>query len=117
MKAPAPKEAVVQRAIIDRLRMRGVLAVHVPNAGKRSAIGGRLLKGEGMRPGWPDLACYAPGGRHAMLEVKRPGYTASAVSAAQRDAHALLTQLGIPVAIVTSQDEAIAALQGFGWPV
>ena len=122
MKAPKPRRAVplesaVQRAIIDRLRMRGVLCVHVPNAGKRSVVAGRVLKADGMRPGWPDLACYGAGGRHALLEVKRPGYTASAVSDAQRDTHALLASLGVACAVVTSQDEAVEALRSFGWPL
>lgn len=112
-----PLESAVQRAIIDRLRFCGVLAIHVPNAGKRTAIGGRMLKAEGMRTGWPDLACYGKGGMHALLEVKRPGYSASAVSAAQRETHELLGTYGVPVAIVTSQDEAVAALRSFGWQV
>ncbi len=97
--------------------MRGVLTVHVPNAGKRTAIGGRMLKADGLRPGFPDLLCYMDGGRHALLEVKRPGYTASAVREDQHAMHDQLRAHGIPVAIVTSQDEALAALQGWGWPV
>jgi hypothetical protein len=31
--------------------------------------------------------------------------------------HDQLRALGIPVAIVTSQDEAVAALNSFGWPI
>lgn len=116
-RAAVPLESKVQRSIIDRLRFLGILAVHVPNAGKRSVVAGRVLKAEGLRAGWPDLACYGAGGRHALLEVKRPGYSASAVSDAQRDTHALLASLGVPCAIVTSQDEAVAALRGWGWPV
>lgn len=116
---PAPLEEAVQRAIIDRLRMRGVLAVHVPNGAalKGGAIAAKRLKGQGMRSGFPDLACYMAPGRHALLEVKRPGYTASAVREDQHAMHDQLRTLGIPVAIVTSQDEAVAVLQGLGWPV
>jgi len=114
--ALVPKEAQIQRAIIDRLRFLGVLAVHVANEGKRSERAGARLKGEGMRPGWPDLACYQDG-RHALLEVKRPGYRPSSVSDNQRACHALLDEHGFPVAIVTSQDEAVDALRMAGFRV
>lgn len=113
-KPPVPKEAQIQRAILDRLRLRGVLCVHVANEGQRSARTGARLKGEGMRSGWPDLACYQAG-RHALLEVKRPGYRPSAVSANQRECHALLEGQGFAVAIVTSQDEAVEALRMMGF--
>lgn len=113
-KIPAPLEAVVQRAILSRMQLLGVLAIHIPNAGKRSTGGGRRLKAEGMRTGAPDLVCIKDG-RTAWLEVKRPGYTASAVSDAQHEMHDLLRERGADVAIVTSQDEAVAALRSFGW--
>lgn len=113
-KPRAPLEAAVQRAIIDRLRLLGVLAIHVPNGGKRSMMAGRRLKSEGMRAGFPDLLCYKDG-RHALLEVKRPGYTPSAVSAEQHEMHDLLRERGASVAIVTSQDEAVMALRAEGW--
>jgi hypothetical protein len=111
-KAPrAAPEAAIQRAIIDRLRWHGVLVMHVPNAGKRSAIAGRRLKGEGMRPGWPDLACYQHG-RHALLEVKAPK---GRVSEAQRECHGELLRHAFPVAVVTSQDEAVEVLRARGF--
>ena len=111
-----PKEAQIQRAIIDRLRFLGVLAVHVANEGQRSAKAGKRLKGEGMRPGFPDLLCYQDG-RHALLEVKRPKYRPSSVSDNQHECHALLAEQGFAVAIVTSQDEAIDALRIAGFRV
>lgn len=114
-RGPIPTEAQVQRAIIDALRWRRVFCAHVPNAGLRSVVGGRRLKGEGLRKGFPDLVCYGADGRHALLEVKRPGYTASAVSDEQRNVHETLRGLGATVAIVTSADEAIAVLQAAGW--
>ena len=114
MKAPVPSEASIQIAIKARLMFHGCLVVHVPNAGKRSLVAGRRIKAEGMLPGFPDLLIYR-GGKHALLEVKRPGYTPSDVSPAQRDMHATLERLGFKVAIVTSQDEAVQALKDAGW--
>jgi hypothetical protein len=117
-KANRPSEAMVQRAIIDALRWRGVMAVHVPNgAHYASARTGQRMKGEGVLPGFPDLVCYGPQGRHALLEVKRPGYTDSDVSDNQRAAHRRLYELGHGLAIVTSVDEALAALRSWGWGV
>jgi hypothetical protein len=68
-----------------------------------------------MRAGFPDLACYGPNGRHALLEVKRPHYSPSDVSDDQLDVHARLRGLGATVAIVTSIDDAVAALRAAGW--
>lgn len=104
-------EALIQRAIIDRLRLLGVLAVHIPNEGKRTAATGRRLKGEGMRPGFPDLVCYQHG-RHALLEVKAPG---GRLSPSQRETHGELARHAFTVAVVTSQDEAVEALRERGF--
>lgn len=104
-------EAVIQRAIIDRLRWLGCLVVHVPNEGKRSARGGRFAKGIGMRPGFPDLLVYRAG-RHALLEVKAP---TGRLSPAQTETHGELHRQGIAVHVVRSQDEALAALRADGW--
>lgn len=105
-------EAALQRSIIDRLRWLGVLCHHSPNEGKRAAVTGRRLKGEGMRPGWPDLACYGTGGEHALLEVKAPK---GRLSPAQVECHATLRMHGAFVAVVTSQDEAVQALRDAGF--
>jgi len=125
-KRAAPKkrgspEAAIQRAIIDRLRFLGVLAVHIPNEGKRSETTGRRMKADGMRPGWPDLACYQDG-KHALLEVKRPGWDWAKPGTKtarrednQRACHAELERQGFPVAVVRSQEEAIAALRAQGF--
>ena len=110
-KRRAAPEAAIQRAIIDRLRWHGVMAIHVPNAGKRSAIAGRRVKAEGLRPGFPDLVALQ-GGRCAFLEVKAPK---GRLSPAQVECHAELERQGFSVAVVTSQDEAIAALRARGF--
>jgi hypothetical protein len=110
-KKRAAPEAAIQRAIIDRLQWLGVLCVHIPNAGKRSVVAGRRLKAEGMRPGWPDLACYQHG-KHALLEVKAPK---GRLSPAQHACHAELGRHAFMVAVVTSQDEAVEALRERGF--
>ena len=110
-KRRAAPEAAIQKAIIDRLRWHGVMCIHVPNAGKRSAIAGRRIKAEGLRPGFPDLVALQ-GGRAAFLEVKAPK---GRLSPAQVECHAELARQGFDVAVVTSQDEALAALRARGF--
>jgi hypothetical protein len=106
-------EAQIQAAIVDRLRFHGVLAVSVPNEGRRSAATGRALKGTGMRPGFPDLICMQAG-RVMFLEVKAPR---GRLSASQEIFHDELQRQGMQVAVVRSQDEAVAALRGAGFRI
>jgi hypothetical protein len=110
-KRRAAPEAQIQKAIIDRLRLHGVLCVAVPNEGKRSATTARRMKASGMRPGFPDLICMQDA-RVAFLEVKAPR---GVLSEAQRVMHEELTRQRMRVAVVRSQDEAAAVLRGWGF--
>lgn len=113
-----PSEAQIQISIKQRLVFLGCYVAHIPNAAKRSKRAGVRIKQEGMVPGFPDLAVYGGGYnrcRHALLEVKRPDYKLSDVQDNQRDCHAALLRRGWRVHIVTSQDEAVRALQDEGW--
>jgi hypothetical protein len=122
VKPPVPTERQVQRSILammGRLFPR-VFVTHIPN-GAHLAGGDTsrfkqmgALKGDGLKPGFPDLACYWNHG-HALIEVKRPG-CGSHVSDAQRSVHATLAECGYPVAVVTSADEAMQFLIERGAP-
>ena len=114
MKGLPPKESAVQIAIINRLALHGVVCIHVPNGGTRDPREARSLKAQGVMAGTPDLICIGIGGRVAWLEVKRPGYAPSAVKQSQRDMHHLLRRRGHLVAIVTTQDEAVACMREWG---
>jgi hypothetical protein len=110
----AAPERAIQIAIKRRLALSGVVCHHSPNAGKRSVIGGRMLKQEGMITGWPDLTVVGPGGRIAFLEVKSAkGHTTDA----QDDCLGMLQRMGHDVAVVRSQDDAVLMLQEWGWSV
>lgn len=120
---PLASEAQVQRAIIQRLQLSGIWAVHVPNGGARSEWSHMEAKRNGEVAGFPDLLLYKFGGKHGLLEVKKPGWKAPRPGAsATRKAweHRLrlyeeLTDRGFDVAVVTSVDEAIAAIREWGW--
>jgi|SRR5689334_3566273 len=98
-----------------------VLVHHSPNgghlAGDREARFKQVgaLKGDGMKVGFPDLACYWNHG-HCLMEVKRPGYTPSCVSDAQRAMHVTLAEMGYQPAIVTCEEEAFQFLRDRGAP-
>lgn len=110
----ARPEAAIQRAIIARLRLSGVVCHHSPNAAKRSVIGGRRIKQDGMITGWPDLTVVGPEGLVGFLEVKAPR---GKPSDTQTEIGEMLGRMGHTWAIVRSQDEAVTALQAWGWPV
>ena len=94
---------------------------HSPNGGHLAGDGGAryrqvgALKGDGMKPGFPDLAVYWNHG-HCLLEVKRPRYTPSMVSPDQVRVHQSLAEMGWPVAIVTGEEEAFQVLRDRGAP-
>ncbi len=117
----APTEAMVQRSIIHGLQLFGVWAVHVANEGKRSDWGHMQAKRDGMVADFPDLLLYHREGRHGLLEVKRPGWKAPKSGAAGRawerrvNLYDSLRSRGFPVEVVTSWDEAKAAIRAWGW--
>jgi hypothetical protein len=108
------KEAAIQRAIIARLRLSGIVCHHSPNAAKRSVIGGRRVKQDGMITGWPDLTVLGPEGLVAFLEVKAPD---GKPSPAQREIGDMLARMGHTWAVVRSQEQAVTWLQAWGWDV
>lgn len=104
-------EAVIQRAIVQRLIWHGCKVVAIPNEGKRSVQAGRAMRGTGLAKGAPDLMVLRAG-RIGFLEVKaRKGR----VSEAQAEMHAAFGRHGFRVHVVRSQDEAVAALRSDGW--
>lgn len=112
-KSKAQPEAMIQRAIIARLRLSGIVCHHSPNAAKRTVIAGRRIKQHGMITGWPDLTVVGPAGLVCFLEVKAPK---GRLSAAQAEIGRMLLLMGHFWQIVHSQDEAVEALQAWGWP-
>lgn len=122
MNAPLPTERQTQRAILQMMghAFPRVIVHHSPNGGHLAGddmarfrqVG--ALKGDGMKPGWPDLTCVWNHGT-AYIEVKRPGQ-AKRLSPEQKKIHAELAECGYPPAVVTSPKEAFAFLKERGAP-
>lgn len=116
-----PTERQVQRAILAMAKrcFPNVLIHHSPGgahlAGTATARFKQMgaLKGDGLRPGFPDLICIWKGGM-VFMEVKRP--KRSVVSPEQTAMIVDLQSLGWPVAIIKSVEEAHAFLKASGAP-
>src|SRR5262245_4309278 len=68
-------EQQIQRAVFEHLRQRpapGVVAWHTPNGGWRRPIEAKILKGQGVKPGIPDV-CAVKNGKAYFLELKAEG--------------------------------------------
>jgi hypothetical protein len=111
-------ERQIQRQIVKALRAIGIVCAHVPNGTRYS--GDRLARvkqsaaliADGVLVGMPDLLCIHRDGRLGFLEIKRPG---GVVSAEQERVAALMSMRSVPVAFVSSLDEALATVKGWGW--
>jgi hypothetical protein len=119
---PLPNERQTQRSILAMLGrlFPTVYVTHIPNgahlAGGDTARFKQMgaLKGDGLKPGFPDLAVYWNHG-HALIEVKRPG-CANRLSPDQKATHQILAECGYKPAVVTSAEEAYAFLVERGAP-
>jgi hypothetical protein len=112
-KRAARPEDLIQRAVVQHLRQRGVPGLvfwHTPNGGKRKPIEASIFKGLGVRAGVSDIiAVHA--GRIFALELKaddgRP-------TEAQLEFLSDLNRAGAFVAVATGLDKAIATLEAWG---
>lgn len=117
-----PTERQVQRAILQMcgLCFPRILIHHSPNGTKLPGsmrdrqVAGGILRGDGMKAGFPDLLCLWAGGRGAFLEVKRP--KGGVTSDAQKEMHDKLNAMGWPCRVVKSVDEAYKFLKEQGAP-
>lgn len=117
-----PTERQVQRRILAMLGtcFPKLFVIHIPNgahlAGSEAARFKQMgaMKGDGFKPGVPDLLCLWSPCDGAWIEVKRP--KTGRLSDEQKAVHQRLIDLCWPVATVTSPDEAHAFLKQCGAP-
>ena len=124
---PLPTERSTQRSI---LKMCGTCFPHtvihhaavtmLAGTGKQRGMQMGAMKGDGFKPGWPDLIILWACGKGGLFEVKREfgprGGGGGVVSEAQIDLHVKLAGIGWPVAIVRTVDEAYMQLREWGAP-
>jgi hypothetical protein len=80
-------EQELQRSVVAHLKARAVpntTYLHVPNGGGRSAIEGAILKGQGVKPGCPDILIWSHGKPFALELKTRLAVSVQTRSAASR---------------------------------
>jgi len=112
-------ESIEQRAVIRWANLsKGKspalsLLVAIPNGGKRSRIEAAIMKGEGVRAGFPDLVLFhAAKGFHGLaIEMKRKD--GGTVSPAQKEWITALNEEGYKAVVCHGAEEAIETLRGY----
>jgi hypothetical protein len=110
-------EQALQRAVADYLHWAfppgsGVEWTAFP-AGGGGRTRGAILKGMGLKPGWPDLQ-FVYQGRYYGIELK---WEKRGRSLAQIARHTALRGQGCPVATANSAEAVETILRGWGLPV
>ena len=111
--APSQSEAQLQAASAKYLALvlpKTIVAIHVPNEGRRSWAEGKRLKAAGMVAGCPDWLLLGKG-RAWAIELKT---ARGNMSAAQHAFHDRLAAAEVPVAICRSIDDIEYILKGWG---
>jgi len=105
MSAPLLSEAACQRAVFEHLRVRaapGTVAFAVPNGGYRRPVEAKILKGQGVLAGLPDVIAIKDARAYG-LELKTEH---GRLSASQRATHAALRAAGVEVATATRRSHS-----------
>ena len=117
--SPVPTESNEQRTLFDWARRASgkwpelKLLYHIPNEGKRTARQGARMKGEGLKPGVPDICLPVPrNGNHGLyIELKRRKN--ARVTQDQLDWVADLAAQGYVAAVCRGCDEAISVITAY----
>jgi VRR-NUC domain len=106
-------EQGIQKAVVAHLKARGttgMVFLHVPNGGARSAIEGAIFKSLGVIPGAPDLLLWHDGKSYAIeLKAEDGKVTDAQVAVLNR-----LSAAGVYTSICHGVDRAIACLETWG---
>lgn len=108
------EEQKIQKAIFEHFAARGapgIFPFHVPNGGARSPIEGKILKGQGVIAGVPDIIVLHRGRTYA-LELKKPG--GKKPSDTQLATHVAMQAAGAIVETAYGLDQALAQLEAWG---
>lgn len=95
----------------------GLYFAHVPNGGARTAAEGAILKGQGVRAGWPDYLLDYPVGRYHGWRGELKAPDAGKPDADQLEILARLERVGYCICIAWSFEEMRQSLLEYLAPV
>jgi hypothetical protein len=107
------REQLIQKTVFQHIAARGVpnlFAFHPANGGYRRRVEARILKGQGVRAGTPDVILIHAGRTYG-LEIKAEGGRATQK---QLEAIAAMEATGAYCCIAEGLDRALAVLEGWG---
>jgi hypothetical protein len=107
------REQDIQKAVFAHIAARGVpnvFAFHPANGGYRRPVEARILKGQGVRAGVPDVILIHDGRTYG-LEIKREG---GRPSESQLACLAAMERAGAYTAVAEGLDRALACLESWG---
>ena len=107
-----PKEFTLHRFTHELLKraLPNVIALHIPNEGKRSQKSGAILRSMGLLKGAPDwLVCVGP--KAHFLELKS---SVGVLSIEQRAFMVRAQDAGIPFIVARTTDEVVETLKVWG---
>lgn len=110
---PKNDEGLIQRAIIEHLRIRAdkrVIYFSIPNSPRSKVAGGRL-KAMGMLAGAPDLCFVLPDSTVCFLELK---VGKNRLSEKQTDFAKRCKAIGVNCASAWGLDQALAIIEAWG---
>ena len=117
---PVPREDQEQQTLAAWLDLAGVRWCHVPNGGTRRPVEAARFRGQGVKPGVPDVVvCTPPPARpdHKGTAIELKRQRGGEVSAEQLGWLAALEALGWAVALCRGADEAIDFLHSLGYRI
>ncbi|PWT93478.1 MAG: hypothetical protein C5B56_00680 [Proteobacteria bacterium] len=107
------REQLIQKTVFQHIAARGVanlFAFHPANGGYRRPIEAKILQGQGVRAGVPDVILIHAGRTYA-LEIKTEGGRATPK---QLEAIAAMEAAGAYCCVAEGLDRALAVLEGWG---
>ena len=114
-------EQAIHRQIVAGLRQvlpHGWIVAHIPNGGKRTQVEGAVFKALGVLPGMPDIVVLGADRQGSatawFLEVKTDNGRLTEIQSLMHDK---LKDIGFPVAVVRSWDEALKQARHWRLPL
>ena len=113
-----PTEDQEQAALVDWLKIHGILFAHVPNGGARDKVTGSILKRLGVSKGCPDILIFdrppkEPDCAGVAIELKRQ--KGGRVSPEQKDWLENLKTRGWVAAVCRGANDAVNLLEKLGF--